>query len=82
MSPKTKAHPLNRFKEYHNYLKEKDSKNFNKSIEDICEKLNITTSTYYRIIKTPEKLSPAEKEAIAIVYHLPVHFIFPEMENT
>ena len=75
--PKTTA---NRLKEYHEHLRDTNSLTFNFSVDAICADLNISVTTFYRKIKNPAIFSPAEKTAIARVYQLPVHFIFPEME--
>lgn len=77
---KVKTH-VNRFKEYHIFLKEADNVKWCRSIDTICEQLNISTSTYYRKLDSPEDLSIADKLAIANIYKLPVHFLFPELEN-
>lgn len=37
--------------------------------------------TFYRKLRMPEKLSPAEKKAISIVYEVPVEMLFPETET-
>lgn len=78
--PKMSNQPANRFKEYHTYLKDNDAIEWQSTFENICTQLGISESSYYRKLANPSTLSPAEKEAIARVYQLPVHFIFPEME--
>ena len=80
MSARNQSQP-NRWKEYHEFLKLNDPKKFDESIEGICEELNITSSTFYRYLSNHEKISPASKTAIAKVYQLPKHFIFPEKET-
>ena len=81
MNTKVQTQQPNRFKEYHEYLKSNDSIAFYTTVKSICGALGIDTTTYYRKLKAPQKLSIAEKEAIAKVYHLPTHFIFPELEK-
>lgn len=34
--------------------------------------------TFYRHIKSPEKLSPADRKAISSIYDLPIEMLFPE----
>lgn len=70
----------NRLKEYHNFLKTNNISRFNKAISRICEYTGISTSSYYRKLDNPALYSIAEKYAIAGIYEMPVHFIFPEME--
>ena len=77
MSLKKQLQP-NRWKEYHEFLKLNNPKKFDESISGICEELKITSSTFYRHLSNHEKMSPANKTAIAKVYQLPTHFIFPE----
>ncbi len=72
----------NRLKEYHEYLRDNNSKAFHDATDIICETLGVHETTWYRKIKTPQKLSIAEKRSIAEVYALPIHFIFPELEPT
>lgn len=70
----------NHLKEYHNYLKETDSLELHRTMEAICEDLSISSSAYYRKLKNPATaFSKAEKEAIARIYKMPTHFIFPEL---
>lgn len=78
MSIKTTA---NRVKEYHEYLRDSNTLKFNLSVDAICFDLGISATTYYRKLNNPKAFSIAEKAAIAKVYELPVHFIFPEMQT-
>jgi hypothetical protein len=72
---------LNPHQEYHEYLKNHNSIDFANSIKFICEDLGISDTSYYRKIKNPASFSPADKTAIAAVYKMPVHFIFPDMKK-
>jgi hypothetical protein len=72
----------NRFKQYHNFLKNSDTVEFNNTVKKICDVLGISETSYYRKLSNPAALSIAERQAIAQVYKLPIHFIFPEMELT
>lgn len=69
-----------RFKEYHKFLVDTDPLTCKIYIEEICQALGFVERTFYRKLENPLSLSPAEKKAIAAVYRLPIHFIFPEME--
>lgn len=71
----------NRFLEYHNWLKENNPHKLKEQMETVCKNLSIHERTYYRIIKTPLKISNANKYAIAAAFQLPTNFLFPEMEN-
>jgi hypothetical protein len=68
-------------KEYHEYLKENDTIEFVSTVQSICDALGISESTFYRKLNQPQKLSKAEKNAIASIYKMPAHWIFPELEN-
>ena len=46
--------------------------------DSVMEQCGWSRDTFYRKLKTPEKLSPAEKKAIADVYDLPIDLLFPE----
>lgn len=70
----------NRWREYHDYLKNTDTIVFAKSIEEICDELGFSVATYYRVLGTGgASCSKADKNAIASIYKMPVHFLFPEM---
>jgi hypothetical protein len=70
----------NRFKEYHEYLMKNKNEQFKSSIEEICRVLGCNSASYYRKLSYPHLLSISDKKAIAEVYELPTHFIFPELE--
>lgn len=80
MAPKLNTSTPNRWKEYHEYLMTHKNDEWKDTLKHICERLGISDRTYYRKIEKPESLSPAEKEAVAAVYQMPLHFIFPELE--
>jgi len=73
---------VNRLKEFHEFLKMTDTNKFQLAIESICRELDISLSSYYRkMLKPTASFSNAEKRAIALVYGLPAHFIFTELES-
>lgn len=67
---------VNKWKEYHEYLVDEDSKEFQKQIMAV---INCSQASFFRYLKMPSLLSIAEKKAIAEVYKLPTHFLFPEL---
>lgn len=71
----------NHFSKFHEYLKQTDQVRFNESIKAICRELSIDRTTFYRRVKNPQSLSPADKRAIAEIYGMPVSFVFPETET-
>lgn len=71
----------NRLREYYIFLRETDSYSHRMFLDAITEDLGITQNSFCRKVASPQSFSPAEKKAIALVYKMPVHFIFPEMEK-
>jgi hypothetical protein len=73
---------FNRLKEFHEFLKNTNTKKFQSAVDAVCKELDISLSSYYRKMAKPnESFSNAEKKAIAQIYGLPVHFIFQELEE-
>lgn len=71
----------NRLKEYYKFFQQLDKKKHSQANWMICYELGITRNCYCRKVCNPQSFSPAEKTAIAKVYQLPLHFLFPETEK-
>ena len=71
----------NRLKEYYCYIRDTDTLQHQQYCLAIVEDLGVSIHRFRRKISAPQSFSPAEKRALALIYKLPVHFIFPELET-
>lgn len=75
-----KKTPITRLEEMHIFLRDHFNEDFKSITEAICIEIGTSVSNWYKLIKKPERFSPAHKSAIARIYRVPITFLFPKIE--